>query len=210
MAKSLQKVRETERRHVHHESLNNIMIQLTRFSSTILLCLLLAAAGEPNKDLYQILGVPRTASQKDIKKAFRQMAVKYHPDKNPGKDTSERFREIVEAHEVLSDPAKREHYDKFGSVPGDHSGQQYPDMHDFFHGFTFPSFKDMFGDDDDDDDDFTFGSFFRSGFGDDFHRGASFAKEFHSHSTYSSRRSQSCSTTTRRMGNTVITETHCS
>lgn len=67
------------------------------------------------KDYYKILGVPRDASEKDIKSAYRRLARKYHPDVNPGDNTSEeRFKEISEAYEVLSDSNKRARYDQFG------------------------------------------------------------------------------------------------
>lgn len=68
------------------------------------------------KDYYQILGVSKTASQKDIKKAYRKLARQYHPDVNPGdKAAEETFKEINEAHEVLSDAEKRKKYDQFGA-----------------------------------------------------------------------------------------------
>ncbi len=68
------------------------------------------------KDYYKILGVDRKASEKEIKKAYRKMARKYHPDVNPGDKTAEeRFKEINEAHEVLSDAEKRRKYDQLGS-----------------------------------------------------------------------------------------------
>lgn len=67
------------------------------------------------RDYYEVLGVPRTASQKDIKSAFRKLARKYHPDVNPNDPTAaEQFKEINEAKEVLSDPEKRKKYDQFG------------------------------------------------------------------------------------------------
>jgi len=68
------------------------------------------------KDYYKILGVAKTASQDEIKKAYRKLAMKYHPDKNPGdKVAEEKFKEIGEANEVLSDPEKRKLYDQLGA-----------------------------------------------------------------------------------------------
>ncbi len=68
------------------------------------------------KDYYKILGVDKTAGPEEIKKAFRRLARQYHPDVNPGdKTAAERFKEINEAYEVLSDPEKREKYDRFGA-----------------------------------------------------------------------------------------------
>jgi curved DNA-binding protein len=67
------------------------------------------------KDYYKILGVDRNADDKDIKRAYRQLALKYHPDKNPGdKQAEERFKEINEAYEVLGDPEKRRKYNQLG------------------------------------------------------------------------------------------------
>ncbi len=70
------------------------------------------------KDYYDILGVSRSASDADIKKAYRRLAMKYHPDRNPGKEkeATERFKEINEAYGVLGDPDKRKQYDQFGTV----------------------------------------------------------------------------------------------
>src|SRR5436309_2006242 len=78
------------------------------------------------KDYYKILGVDKNASQKDIQKAYRKLARQFHPDVNPGDKTAEeKFKEINEANEVLSDPQKRKEYDElstyyqqYGRVPG--------------------------------------------------------------------------------------------
>jgi molecular chaperone DnaJ len=72
------------------------------------------------RDYYQVLGVARTASDPDIKKAYRQLAMQFHPDRNPGnKESEERFKEVNEAYAVLSDPERRAHFDRFGTAgPG--------------------------------------------------------------------------------------------
>ncbi|KAM7451703.1 DnaJ subfamily C member 5B [Porites harrisoni] len=67
--------------------------------------------------LYDVLGVDRNATQEEIKKAYRKMALKHHPDKNPNNpEATEKFKEVNHAHSILSDPSKREIYDKYGSM----------------------------------------------------------------------------------------------
>jgi len=68
------------------------------------------------KDYYEVLGVSRDASPEEIKRAYRKLALKYHPDRNKSKEAEERFKEISEAYAVLSDPEKRAHYDRFGAA----------------------------------------------------------------------------------------------
>ncbi len=98
------------------------------------------------KDYYEVLGVDKKASADDIKRAYRRMAMKYHPDKNPGdKEAEARFKECAEAYEVLSDPTKRQQYDQFG-----HEGLRGAGMHDFSRMnvddiFSMFGFDDLFG-----------------------------------------------------------------
>src|SRR5579883_451909 len=66
------------------------------------------------RDYYELLGVPRTAGESEIKKAFRRLARELHPDVSDAPDAEERFREVAEAYEVLSDPERRAQYDRFG------------------------------------------------------------------------------------------------
>lgn len=91
------------------------------------------------RDYYEILGLPRTASEQDIKSAYRRLAVKYHPDKNPGdKDAEESFKEAAEAYSILSDSQKRAQYDRFGhSAVGSSVG---------FDPSVFSGFEDILGD----------------------------------------------------------------
>jgi molecular chaperone DnaJ len=101
------------------------------------------------RDYYEILGVAKTASEAELKKAYRQMALKYHPDKNPGnKGAEDKFKEAAEAYEVLSDPQKRQKYDQFGHAGlgnnGFGGGGAGMNMDDIFSHFG-DIFGDMFG-----------------------------------------------------------------
>jgi curved DNA-binding protein len=118
------------------------------------------------KDYYKILGVERNASEDDIRKAYRKLAMQYHPDRNPNdKQAEERFKEINEAYQVLNDPTKRSHYDRLGSdysswqrrgAPGDFNWDQYGggfpggvrveygDLDDLFGGAGGGGFSDFF------------------------------------------------------------------
>lgn len=92
------------------------------------------------RDCYEVLGVPRTASTDEIKKAYRKCALQFHPDKNPGnKEAEEKFKEATEAYSILSDPEARSKYDQFGHAAfGQGAGAQ---------GFgDFSGFEDIFGD----------------------------------------------------------------
>jgi len=93
------------------------------------------------RDYYEVLGVSRQATSEDIKKAYRKLAKKYHPDMNPGdKDAEAKFKEVNEAYSVLSDEQKRANYDRFGHAAFDGAGNGF----DGFDGFGFGGLDDLF------------------------------------------------------------------
>ena len=97
------------------------------------------------RDLYEVLGVGKNASEDELKKAYRRLAMKYHPDRNPdSKSAEEQFKEVKAAYEILSDSAKREAYDRFGHAGVDPSAGPGPGAGGF-GGFS-EAFGDIFGD----------------------------------------------------------------
>lgn len=99
------------------------------------------------RDYYEVLGVERGADEKDIKKAYRRMAMKYHPDRNPGDEEAEaKFKELSEAYDVLADPQKRSAYDQFGHAGVDGQGGFGGGGAGAGHGSFSDIFGDVFGD----------------------------------------------------------------
>ncbi|MBX3416331.1 MAG: molecular chaperone DnaJ [Pirellulaceae bacterium] len=104
------------------------------------------------RDYYEVLGVSKDAAERDIAKAYRKLAVKYHPDSNPGDDGASRnFKEAAEAYEILSDPEKRSRYDRFGHAGVEAQASQFGSPEDIFAAFGdfFGGggiFGDLFGD----------------------------------------------------------------
>mmetsp|Transcript_13661 Transcript_13661/g.43660 ORF Transcript_13661/g.43660 Transcript_13661/m.43660 type:complete len:253 (-) Transcript_13661:40-798(-) len=107
--------------------------------SLVLFLVLAETMSEETPDYYDVLGVSKDATEQEIKKAYRKLAVKYHPDKNPDDPdgAAEKFKRIAEAYEVLSDPKKRAEYDQFGRVGSGGGGAQFHD--------PFEVFRDFFG-----------------------------------------------------------------
>ncbi len=99
------------------------------------------------RDYYEVLGVARDADENTIKRAYRKLAMKYHPDRNPDdKEAAERFREVTEAYEVLSDQEKRRRYDQYGHAGVDDQMQDFWGRGGFQDSHAFRDFGDLFGD----------------------------------------------------------------
>ena len=97
--------------------------------------------GTDKRDYYEVLGVPRNTDEEAIKAAYRKIALRFHPDKNPGnREAEERFKEAAEAYEILSDPEKRERYDRFGHAGVGGGAPHFGSMEDIFS-----AFGDIFG-----------------------------------------------------------------
>lgn len=128
-----------------------------------------------SRDFYKILGLERNASDRDIKRAYRKLALKYHPDKNKDPNAEDQFMELTKAYETLHDKEKRQIYDKFGeeglNQNQGNGGQAFHNFHDFFREFDafqgghqqghrghFSFFDDLFNDNGGNDND-GFGSF---------------------------------------------------
>merc|ERR1712012_795540 len=187
------------------------------------------------KDYYKVLGVDRGASDKAIKKAFRKLALKYHPDKNPDEDTSKKFRQIAEAYEALRDEDRRRQYDQMGhnAWGGENSGGFKPgnfNFDDLFKDFDDEFFKDLKGHFSQhfgahkmahesagghfDFADVNFEEFFNSPFG---HHADSemFGRDMDMFGSSQkikteTRNGQKCKTVTQKVGNMVTTYTQCS
>jgi len=205
-----------------------------QFYGCLVIGLFCFVAVKAKKDYYKTLGLEKGASEKEIKNAFRSLAKKYHPDKNPDKDTTKKFREIAEAYEVLRDEDKRRQYDAQGhnAWSGPNSGGFKPgnfnfddlfkDFDDEFFADLKPHFAHHFGahkmaheaaGGHFDFNDVNFEDLFHSPFSGD--HNTLFGKDVDmfgsSSEVHTERRNgQTCKTVTQKVGNSVTTYTQCS
>uniref|UniRef100_A0A915AC68 DnaJ homolog subfamily B member 9 n=1 Tax=Parascaris univalens TaxID=6257 RepID=A0A915AC68_PARUN len=189
----------------------------------VIAILLIVEVSTQQEDYYQVLGVPKTATTADIKKAFRKLALKYHPDRSKSADAEEKFRKIAQAYEVLGDEKKRRSYDMGG--PSFQQQASDFDFDKFYRDFqesmkmhrsahmsanqktTGGLFDDLW-----DGFDFGFGSSDLFGSFGDF--GTSNGDHFHTDPASMYQRSynqggQRCRTVTKTIGNTMTTHTVC-
>lgn len=203
----------------------------TYFFTIVALTSMAITVKTTEESYYKLLGVDKNASKQEIKKAFRKLAVQYHPDKNNSPDAEDKFRKIAEAYEILSDDDKRRQYDlSGGSGQHNHKFWEGTRAHDFSFNFDdlFREFEsDIFGGDHmknhfsghfgrhfsnhvDEGDPFEFDNFF--GHGEEsiesFFDGV--RMESNGASMFGQKRQQKCTTVTQRIGNTVTTYTQCS
>ncbi|CDW52316.1 dnaj protein; dnaj homolog subfamily b member lik e; dnaj homolog subfamily b member [Trichuris trichiura] len=191
----------------------------------ILLAVVACHGASASSDYYARLGVSRDASEQEIKKAFRKLALKYHPDRNKEANAEAKFREIAEAYEVLSDPQKRKQYDMYGNAEqyqqyaGNGGGFNF-DFTDFFRHFD-DGFRHRFGGKSSEDTMFhTFGNLFDDpweefggggGFFGDMRSAFGGAHDFEGTNMFSFEfgGGANCETITKRVGNTITRTTRC-
>ncbi|XP_067136171.1 dnaJ homolog subfamily B member 9-like [Centruroides vittatus] len=151
---------------------------------------------------YNILGLSSDASEKEIRKAYRELAKIYHPDRNTEKDAEEKFREIVQAYEVLSDPVKKKVYDKYGDENHPHIKESPINFDEFFSAFNkhfqFPKEN-------------SYNKFFSYDSGKYFTLDEMFSPDYEAANNHFQHKSNSgrCRTVTQRFGNMVTTYTQC-
>lgn len=199
--------------------------------TVMILPLLAAVIVAKTSDYYDILGVDKKASPQEIKKAFRKLALLYHPDKNSDAGAEEKFREIAQAYEVLSDPQRRKEYDHSGGQHNFYGGTKAKDFNFDFNDLFKQFEDDIFGSDHlrshfaghfDSHFSSHFAQHAESGGGffdfEDLFQGAggdgSIPFGFHGGNSMfgsgGSGRQQSCHTVTQKVGNMITTYTQCS
>ncbi|PNF32615.1 DnaJ subfamily B member 9 [Cryptotermes secundus] len=210
-------------------------MDIVKMMLLLLMLTMFGVLSQDKKDYYTLLGVSRKASDREIKKAFRKLAVKYHPDKNKENGAEEKFKELAQAYEVLSDPEKRKKYDQFGSSAFENGGGGGQAFH-FNFDDIFRNFEDDFGHnsfhfrehpyEEQGHNFFNFEDFFQEeaepfmhnhygyeahGFGDgSSFFGTHFGNAHQERRVHQSSSGRSCRTVTQRVGNMVTTYMQCS